>query len=282
MSPTELFEAHSQKAEEIAEKLCYLYTVSGALAYREEAKSEARMALWKCCLRFDPRKQLMQRKKQKLKEEEQLWAAVLGYPPPEIPSEESYDPYKNFWIASLRRIRGSVLDLFRSERLIVKRGVKGELEAIDKRDLAEIKRRFRRGDPIDAICADFAISEEALEQLKPTMLYQEKFLSLDRRLGDFSSNGSSDHGGSDSFADLLPSRDRADGNDEALHLRHQIESAKSKANLSRQESRVMELCFHEAGWSKADAAKLLGISPMRVGFALQSALAKMRAVMING
>lgn len=57
MSPEDLFAAHVDRAEKIATALCWRYRVSGALFYQEEARSEARLALWRACRNFDPGRQ---------------------------------------------------------------------------------------------------------------------------------------------------------------------------------------------------------------------------------
>jgi RNA polymerase sigma factor (sigma-70 family) len=229
----ELFHAHAEKARDLARKLCHFYAISGALSHMEEAESEAMRGLWWCCSRFNPRRQELQRR---TLHDETFWSIMLRYEPP------TYDPrdaYKNFWISSIRRIRGSVLDYFRSEKLITKRA---------------------KGDT------------------KPTMLYSEKFVSIDRPIGDFVSGGNArslDRG--DTFADMIPSAQRADQNDEVNDQRNQLAKIRKRANLTPQESKVVDLFYHESDYKKAEVAKLLGVTQTNVDRLLEAALAKLKA-----
>lgn len=229
-----LYLAYVPKADELAKRLCFHFRASGALAFEKDAQSHARIALWKCAVKFDPKKQRLQRMKIKKQQEESIQAILFGYPEPK---HEPYDPYSNFWIASIRRVSGAVLDLFRAERLITK--------------------------PQNGEVSD-------------TMLYYERFQSLDRPLSD-ASNGNS----RDSFGDMLPSKDRADKNDEISEMRYQIESIKQDAELSENEQLVIELSYSEEDLSKSEVAERMGMSGAAVTALLAKALEKMRQVRLQ-
>ena len=123
VTPEELFAAHVDKAEKIASTLCWRYKVSGALCYLEEAKSEARLALWRACVNFSPGKQAFEIRKIREHISASFWSPLFGAPAPPLPL--SSDPYDNFWIWAIRQIYGRVIDWFRSYRLI-KRMAEGE------------------------------------------------------------------------------------------------------------------------------------------------------------
>lgn len=275
MSPQDLFDSNVSKAEEVASRLCFFYAVSGALNYRDEAISEAKMALWKCCCRFDPNKQRMQIKQQKIRTEEILLSCIFGYSTPADPSPVNSDPYKNFWISSLTRIRGSVLDYFRSERLIIKPVITGELSTLTRATIKKIKNRIGVDDD-DDIALQYGISLEALQRLKPTMLHQERFLSLDRSLGgDPTSN---DYSGREweSFYEVIASSSKTDQNDEAQHMRFILLHMKTKAALSPDEAAALDYFYSEAGYSRAEVAGLMKTTTGKVKNLIEDAILKLR------
>lgn len=120
MSPTDLFAAHVEKAEKIATALCYRYRISGALVYQEEAKSEARLALWRACQNFDPGRQALEIRKVRERMASCFWNPLFGSPPP--PPSEHTDPFDTFWIWAVRPIYGRIIDWFRSYHLIKRMG----------------------------------------------------------------------------------------------------------------------------------------------------------------
>lgn len=254
--------------------MCFFYAVSGALNYREEAISEAKMALWKCCCRFDPAKQRMQVKQQKIRTEEILLSCIFGYTTPADPSPVNSDPYKNFWISSLTRIRGSVLDYFRAERLIIKPVITGELSTLTRATIKKIKNRIGVDDD-DDIALQYGISVEALQRLKPTMLHQERFLSLDRSLGDAS--GGSDFGREwESFYEIIASSSKTDQGDEVQHIRFVLLHMKAKALLSSEEEAALDYFYSEAGYNRAEIAGLMKITTAKVKNLIEDAIIKMR------
>lgn len=101
----------------MAENLCWHYAVSGALAYQEEAVSEALLGLWQACTRFDESKQVMQRRELRRIAEYHFWHLLFAGALPVFAADATY---QNFWIWAVRRIRGSVIDLFRRERIITR------------------------------------------------------------------------------------------------------------------------------------------------------------------
>lgn len=276
MSPQELFDSHVQKAEEVASRLCFFYAVSGALNYREEAISEAKMALWKCCCRFDPNKQKMQIKQQgkQALSEEIILSCIFDYQVPVV-TTTNLDPYKNFWISSLTRVRGSVLDYFRAERLIIKPVVTGELATLNRATIKKIKNRIGVDDD-DDIALEYGISRQALEKLKPTMLHQERFLSLDRALGDACGDNDAS-GGRESFYDIIASNSRTDHGDEARHVHLVILNMKAKAALSLDEEKALDYFYSDAGYSRAEVAGIMRLTPAKVKSLLDEAILKLRS-----
>lgn len=279
MTPQDLFDSHVSKAEEVASRLCFFYAVSGAMNYREEAISEAKMALWKCCCRFDPNKQRMQIKQQGVMAqaiaEEIILSCIFDYQiPPASVSPTNTDPYKNFWISSLTRIRGSVLDYFRTERLIIKPVVAGELAMLTRATIKKIKNRIGVDDD-DDISREYGISLQALEKLKPTMLHQERFLSLDRALGDACGDGDSS-GGRESFYDIIASNSRTDHGDDAQHVRYVILNIKSKAFLTIEEEKALDYFYSDAGYSRAEVAGLMQLTTAKVKNLIDEAILKLR------
>ena len=123
MSPEDLFNAHVDRAEKIATALCWRYRVSGALYYQEEAKSEARLALWRACQNFDPGRQALELRKMRQHDLAHFWNPLFGAPPPS--DSDHQNPFDNFWIWAVRQIYGRIIDWFRSYHLI-KRMAKGE------------------------------------------------------------------------------------------------------------------------------------------------------------
>lgn len=281
MSPQELFDLHVYKAYQVASKLCLFYAVSGSRNYREEAISEAKMALWRCCVEFDPNKQVMQIRQQQLdnkqKSEEIILACIFGYEAPPVPTEKNQDPYKNFWMLSLLRVRGSVIDFFRQQRLIIKPVITGELANFDKATIKKIKNRVGVDDD-DDIALEYGISHRALEKLKPTMLYQERFLSLDRALDAACGEGESRK--RDSFNDIIASNSRTDHGDKTRDSRNLITIIKSKAQLSEIEEKVIDYLYSEDGYSASDVAAIMHITSAKVKNLAREALNKMRGVAI--
>lgn len=275
VSPQELFDSHTAKAQDVASRLCFFYAVSGALNYREEASSEALMALWECCCRFDPSKQKMQQKIESKRTEEIIFSSIFGYDMPFAPAPTNCDPYKNFWIASLMRVRGSVLDYFRRERLIIKPVISGELATLTRADIKRIKNRIGVDDD-DDIAMEFGISAQALEKLKPTMLHQERFLSLDRALGEACGDGG-ESGGRESFYEIIASQSKTDESDEVDHLRFMVNSLRARAKLTMQENKAIDYFYSDAGYTKSEVAGLMKVSTPMAKRLIDEALDKLRS-----
>jgi len=218
--------------------LCYLYQVSGAVPYMRDAESEAIRALWRRCCAFDPKKQKMQMESLRQRSEEMLWAVVMEY---SIPNFEDVDPYSRFWMNAVQYVRGAVLDFFRSERLITKR-----------------------------------VKKEG-EEVKPTMLYAERFPSLDTLVSQVANgvHGNRDVEG-ESFSDTFPSSLRTDASDDIRERRAQIQAIESASDLTPQETQIIRLCFHENDYSPNEVAKLLGLPLGHVKLVMNTALTKMR------
>ncbi len=240
MLPEDLFTRHSQQADKLALDLCHFYAVSGALAYRDEACSEAKLALWKQAVTFNPAKQLMQR----VVAEESYWAALIGY---DMPVPKYRDPYDTFWISSIQRVRGAVLDFFRSQRLITKlpKILPGE------------------------------------KQIR-TMLYYERFVSMNKPISSVVGNRASheQESGTETFGDFLLSKDRTDSNDDRRDMRLRIELLTKRAGLTSKEYRIIILTFTEDEHDAKEISIILGIPEAKVKKMKSEALAKMRGAVM--
>jgi DNA-directed RNA polymerase specialized sigma24 family protein len=233
LTPLDLFEAYRDKAEKMASSLCWHYQVSGALAFQEEAKSEALMALWKECQKFDPQKQGFQRKQYSV---QVFWNVLLG--DQSFPLTSAKNPYANFWIYCVQKVRGRVIDFFRAQRLITKQ----------QPNAAGIRP-------------------------KKTLLYRDRFISTSTQVSELRSG---DNPSFSTLLELLPSLDRADGQDEHLDRRKRIRNIMTFAHLSDLETKVVAIYYSDSGISKKEIAQELGISQPRFTVALNSALEKMR------
>jgi hypothetical protein len=199
----ELFQAHAQRAEEIALDMCWKYRLSGSLFYMEEAKSEALMALWLACVEFDPYGQTFTRAQGK-------------------------DPYGSFWMWAAQRIRGRIIDWFRSYHLI---------------------KRLQEGEQY-------------------SMPYHERFLSMTRskqsarylsyRAGGRSGIGTGLSDVSNDFDECLPSKDCADGYNEIELRRLLVGTLIRYAGLSAEELRVIALAYGPDEFGDQDVAALTG------------------------
>lgn len=119
MTPEQLFLAHKDKAEKLAERLSWHFAAAGAQSFSDEAKGVARLTLWNKCREFDPKRQTMAKIRWRWKAESTFWGPLMGTKPSgEVQSAR--DPYDSFWLWAQQRVRGSVMDYFRSQKLIVR------------------------------------------------------------------------------------------------------------------------------------------------------------------
>jgi len=116
VTPEELFLVHKERAEALAERLCWHFQVAGTMSYLDEAKSTARVTLWTMAGRYDPSKQAYVGRK---RSDAIFWNVFTDTQLFESPSGKR-DPYETFWLWAQQRVRGSVLDFFRSHKLIVR------------------------------------------------------------------------------------------------------------------------------------------------------------------
>lgn len=273
MTPEELFTRYSPKAREIVQKLCWYYQCSGALQYQDEAHSEGQMALWQFCERFDPSKQAFQLKKERQQQSELIYSLIFNYEEPEY---EPSDPYANFWMLAVLRVKGAVIDFFRAERLITKRSLQPEMKALTKEQIRDIRNRLGRKEEEQSIATRYGVPVAGISSLKPTMFYREKFVSLDRQLSDFSHGSKTGSFGGDSFLDVLPAPDVDGPEEERQHIAYMVGLARQDAELTRQENQVVDLCFSDADMGRSEVAKRMKIKQGRVDELLRSAIGKMR------
>lgn len=270
MTPDELFTLHSPAAREIVTKLIWHYRSSGALQYQDEAHSEGQLALWQLCNRFDPGKQAFQVKKERQRQTDLLYSIMFGY---DLTPVAPIDPYQNFWMLVVLRVKGAVIDFFRAQKLILKRSLPPDLKQMSKEQLRDIKNRLGRKEDEQQIAANYGIQAKSLDELKPTMFYRERFVSLDRNLSDF--GGVAGSNGGDSFADVLPAPDCSGDAEQQAHIAYLITLAMQDAELNQQETRVIDLYFYD-NRSKADVAREVGMSQVAMTRLLDGALAKIR------
>lgn len=276
MQPLDLYLRHEKQAEEVAVKLCYHYQFSGALPFKDDAIGEAKKALWKCAVTFDPAKQVMACRKEAQQAAEVLAAIIFGYLPPEY---EERDPYANFWMASIMRVRGSVQDLFRSQKLIRKFVAKGTLKKLSKQDIKDIQQRMFNCEDEESIAAAYAIEVGQLEELKPSMLYYEKFVSLSRPISDYADGSYAVAGFAavgESLGDMLPSKESTDSCEGRIANRSMIEHLKKSSQLTVEEARAVELTYSDEEPTAAEVAKKMGTTVKRIDVFIASAIEKMK------
>jgi len=117
------------------------------------------------------------------------------------------------------------------------------------------------------------VSSASLEELKPTMFYRDRFVSLDRSLSDFSSEPSS---GGYSFSDVMPAPDVTKQQEEQAHLAYLISMAIEDAELSKLERDVLMRYFSEDTPKASKVAKEFGLSLPVMEQVLGETLSKIR------
>lgn len=271
IAPEVLFGIYTSSAKELVTKLIWHYSSSGALQYQDEAHSEGQLALWQLCQRFDPTKQAFQVKKERERQAELLHSMIFCY---DLPEERPVDPYANFWMLAVLRVRGGVLDFFRAQKLIVKRSMPEDIRQLTKEQLRDIKNRLSRKEDEKQIAADYGIKPKSLNDLKPTMFYRERFVSLDRNLSDFG-NGSGSMNG-DSFADVLPAPDISEEKEEQAHISYMITLAMQDAELNAEQMEVLRLYFGEGNPTKSQVARQMNVKQSYVSELLNDSICKLR------
>ena len=238
VSPHQLFETHMSKADRIAERLCWHYRISGALLYQEEARSEARMALWRCCMLFDPSLQALQNKISKALEQSLFWSPIFGFKV----QDSRKDPYATFWIWSIQRINGRVLDFFRSQQLI------------------------RCLEPGEA----------------HTMLYRNKFVSISNPKGSTASGTSNSHIPSEymsqDYTDSFFSPDRSDGYNEVESTNLELASIMERADLTPSEREAIQLAYGSDEMTAPEIAEMLGVDTNEAKSLIKKAMSKLKEV----
>lgn len=260
-------------------KLCHTYRVSGAMAYQDEAISRALMALWIKCCDFDPSKQLMQRKEEESRINELFHRFIFGMEPEPYVAK---DPYSNFWMYCFTRVRGSVLDFFRSEKLIRKFVLKGILEELPREAIKKIQQRMFEGEDSASLASELGVPVEHIDLLKPSMLHCFRFVSLSQMLSDSTDGSYSDTRAAcsrkDTFADLVTREKENPSIDERLASISLANRIKSDAGLDPQEQEVVDIYYSDYGYSPAEAAERTKSSRKEFERLLASAVAKMKAV----
>ena len=281
MQPLDLYLAHEKKAEEVATKLCYYYRVSGALPHQEDAKAEARKALWKRAVSFDPSKQIMQCREEARQVRELMSSAIFGYSKPTFTPR---DPYSTFWMFTIMRVRGAVLDFFRSEKLIRKFVAKGDLERLSKDQIKLIQQRMFDGDDAEDIALEYGIPLDQLDELKPSMLHYAKFLSLSQPMSEFADGSAqvfSYSSSGESLADMLPSKDTHSVDDSVANLSLVIR-LKNTSGLTQQERQAIELFYSDQGYTAQEVGRQMNLTGKGVETMISSALIKMRNSAVSG
>jgi hypothetical protein len=240
LTPTELFNAYQEKAERMADSLCWHFSVSGALAFQEEARQEALKELWRCANTFEPGKQKLQLKISRGHSD--VWGLLFAGDIEATPVPQP--SYSNFWIWSVQRVRGRVLDFFRSERLITR----------------------------------IAKSTDENAPKRTSMLYKDRFLSASSAVNPTKHKPNSDNSSYGSFLDLFPSNDVSDYRVTERDARRQVEMILEKADLEIEEVGVVKLYYSERQIDKKEIADLYGKSTTWVTLTLKSAIGKMRSV----
>jgi RNA polymerase sigma factor (sigma-70 family) len=235
VSPNDLFDKYLDKADAVANGLCWYYRVSGAGLYREEAQSEARLALWKACLRFDPSKQGLEAKKSQQRDQLAFFNSLVGLPPP--PSAKN--PADNFWIWASFQIRGRVIDLFRSLKLIS---------------------RMKENESYTMLASERFISTDFMEQ------------SNDR--GGVSKDW--DNPILSRYHEFLESDMKADDTIKMDENHRLLEGIVETANLGTMETMVVDM-FYGQEMMKAEIAEKLGVTGNAVMSSLKTAMSKLRA-----
>jgi RNA polymerase sigma factor (sigma-70 family) len=283
VEPIDLYTAHEQKARQVAQGLCHHYQYSGALAFQDEANSEALIALWKRCVRFDPMKQVLQRQQEanrlQAQADEILMASIFLYEPP-APVIVS-DPYSTFWISSIQYVRGSVLDYFRAERIITKFVRRGTMQKLTPLQVKKLRNRIVDWDDEELLLRlanEYGIDVAEMADLRPTMLYQDRFISLSQLVSD-RANGFHVQNNADlnqTVGDWIASESKTDANDDRRHMRSLIETLRDTAGLTADERQALDLCYSEQGDTVSEVGDMLGVSRREVEKRLSRAYEKMR------
>jgi len=284
VDPEKLYSLHEPKARQIAQCLCHHYQYSGALAYQDEANSEAQIALWKMCRNFDPSKQRFQRQQEAAKLQNQtdeiLLAEIFGYdlPPPVIIS----DPYSTFWISSVQRVRGAVIDYFRSERIITKFERRGSIKKLTAHQVKKLKNRIVDWDDenhLFMLAEEYGIDPGEMNDLRPTMLYADRFISLSQpiseRANGFHAQNQVDAG--QTIGDCLAGESRVELEDKRQSIRSMLEVLRDQSRLTVGENEVLDLIYSDLGYTEMEVGDMLGIGKREVEKRLSAALSKMRA-----
>jgi RNA polymerase sigma factor (sigma-70 family) len=220
-SPERLFLSYAQQAEDIALTECWKNRISGSMYYQEEAKSEALMALWRACVEFDPSKQTL----------------TLNH---------GEDPYDSFFKWATQRVRGRVVDWFRSYHLMARCGDK---------DGGGLKYRLP---------------------------YHKMFLSMSggKYWGHRWWRGMDNEGSSmnPNFDEYLPSKDRSDEYNEMESRRRLICGTMRCARLTKEEAMVVSLSYGCDELEDPEIAEVMGCDPSRVRDLRLSAIHNMRMV----
>ena len=247
------------------------------------------MALWKLCEKFDPSKQLFQRRQEVARMQSQadeiLLSGIFCYdqPPPVVIS----DPYSTFWISSIRRVRGAVLDYFRAERIITKFVRRGSLRNLTPHQVKKLKNRIVDWDDEEhlvMLAAEYGIDPSEMVELRPTMLYQDRFVSLSQLISDrangFHVQNQTDIG--QTVGDWIASESKTDAEDERKTMKSTIESLRDSAELTAEESQVLDLCHSELGYTENEVGEMLGVSRREIEKRLSRAYGKMRVAAGQG
>ncbi len=236
VEPQTLFDRHLAQADRVAERLCWSYRVSGALTYQEEARSEARLALWRCCLSYNPDLQAFQKKLAHVADLIIFWSPVLGI----AVTEPRKDPYASFWIWAVQRVGGRVLDFFRSQHLIT-RLAPGETHTMLYRE-----RFVSMGTPK---------GQTARGSSNPSL--RDEYLSQD-------------------YTDSFFSSDRADTYNELESIQLEISTIMSDAHLTQTEQQAIDLAYGDEEMEPAEIAEMMGIGTATAKLLLKTALGKLQ------
>lgn len=264
MLPEKLFSLHSAKAERLAERLCWHYQIAGTRQWEEEAKSEALIGLWKACIKFRPRRQVMERRREVQEISKTYWSVIAKHA--REPKTSQSDPYKTFWLYAVSRVRGAVIDFFRSHKLINRLPDSGEGGAIRCERCNEV---MPKSGSIECLDGGFCRAPR-------TMLYHERFLSASRAcvlpgLSDAAEQGK--HGETD-YMDVFASPPVASYNDSLSVLCGEL-MAQARTNLDETEFKLVEMLCGGNGLGRQDIAEELHWSLSRVDKVLAGAAQKM-------